>query len=99
MINIIINGLLDLIIFLCNLILTPINSLIDTVLPDLSLMLDSVLLMFDKASIYLNWVISLSGLSTLAIQFIILYFTFKLTVPLTVHVVKFVVKWYNALKP
>lgn len=99
MINIIINGLLDVIIFLCNLILTPINLLIDTVLPDLSLMLDSVPLMFDKASVYLNWVISLSGLSTLAIQFIILYFTFKLTVPLTVHVIKFVVKWYNALKP
>lgn len=99
MINIIINGLLDLIIFVCNLILTPVNALIDAALPDLSLMLDSVPALFDKASIYLNWVISLSGLSTLAIQFIVLYFTFKLSVPLTVHVVKFVVKWYNALIP
>lgn len=99
MINIIINGLLDVIIFLCNLILTPINSLIDTVLPELSDMLNAVPALFDQATVYLNWVIALSGLSNLAIQFIILYFTFKLTAPLTVHVVKFVVKWYNALKP
>lgn len=99
MINIIVNGLLDVIIILCNLILTPVNVLIDAALPDLSLMLDSVPSLFEQASVYLNWVISLSGLSTLAIQFITLYFSFKLTVPLTVHVIKFVVKWYNALKP
>lgn len=99
MINLIFTGVINLVIILCNIILIPINSLIDAALPELSDMLNAVPALFDHATVYLNWVIALSGLSNLAIQFIILYFTFKLTAPLTVHVVKFVVKWYNALKP
>ena len=99
MINVIVTGFLNFIILVCNIILLPINAVIEKFLPDLDMMLSSLKPLFDTASQYLNWVISLSGLSTAAIQFIVLYFTFKLTVPLSVYVIKFVVKWYNALVP
>lgn len=99
MIVVLLTAFLNFIILFCKAILLPINTLIEQFLPDLSNMLSSVQPLFDTASQYLNWVISLSGLSTTAIQFIVLYFTFKLTVPLSVYVIKFVVKWYNALVP
>lgn len=99
MINLLLTCIINFILILCKIILMPINSLIESALPELSDMLDSIKPVFDYASNYLNYAIALSGLSDLAIKFIVLYFTFKLTVPLTVHVIKFVVKWYNALKP
>ncbi len=99
MINLILTSFINLIIILCNIILAPVNALIESTLPEISDMLRLVPDLFDKATVYLNWVVSLSGLSTVAIQFIILYFTFKLTAPLTVYVIKFVIKWYNTLKP
>lgn len=99
MISILLNVFLNFVLVVCRLIMLPIDAIISEYLPDVSNMFDSVSRLFDLASDYLSWVINLSGLSNLAIQFIILYFGFKLTVPLSVHVIKFVIKWYQAIMP
>lgn len=99
MINIILTGFLNLVILLCKLILMPVDALISKAMPDLSTFFDAVNSLFSLLQSVIGFVVDLFGLSSLAISILITYYTFKLTVPITVHVIKFVVKWYNTLKP
>lgn len=99
MINIILNSVFNFIISVTKLVLLPIDLILEKVIPDTAALFSSVNLMFESLNPILGFVLSISGLSKTAISFIVLYYTFKLTVPLAVHSVKFVIKWYNVLKP
>ena len=99
MINAILKGIMSLIIGLVSLLLKPIDLAIQTALPDLSSGISAIGSFFALALQNIGFAISLTGLSSTALSLIILYFTFKLTVPITFATIKLAIKWYNKLKP
>lgn len=99
MINSILTGIFKLIISLVTLILTPIDNIILSLLPDLSNALTSIDNFFNLVGQSIGWSISLLGLSTETISLVVLYFTFKLTAPIMFYMIKLALSWYNKLKP
>lgn len=99
MIKAIISGLIQLIISLVNIFLSPINSLIETYMPSLNSAFSAIGSFLNLCVSSIGWVISALAIPSVVIELIIAYYTFKLTVPLLVHAVKLVVKWYRALMP
>lgn len=99
MINAILKGIISLIIGLVSLILTPIDNLILTALPDLSNALTAVGNFLNLISNGIGWAVSLTGLSNESLSLIVMYFTFKLTAPMLFYMIKLALSWYNKLKP
>lgn len=99
MINALLKGIMSLIMGLVSILLAPIDVIITNFLPDLSGAINAIGSFFDMASSSLGWCISLIGLSSEALSLIVVYFTFKLSVPILVSTTKTAIKWYNALKP
>lgn len=99
MINAILIGIINIVMFLCNLILAPFDFLISSLLPDLSNALTSVAVMFDYALSYIGFAIDMTGISDFGISLIVAYWVFALTAPLAVYTVKLAISWYNSLKP
>lgn len=99
MINSILTGIFKLIISLVTLILTPIDNIILSLLPDLSNALTSIGNFFNLVGQSIGWSISLLGLSSETISLVVLYFTFKLTAPIMFYMIKLALSWYNKLKP
>lgn len=93
-----VNIILDFVIGMVDIILLPIDLLISSVLPSLSVAFSHISLFFNYILSSVAWVISCFGLSDFILSFIIAYYIFKLTYPLIVYSVKLAVKWYNALK-
>lgn len=98
MINSIIKGIMNLIIKLVNVILLPIDTLIESLLPDLSTALNSIYGFLQTAFYMIGWCIDAVGIPPECISIIVMYFTFKLTAPLLFYVIKLAIKWYNAIK-
>lgn len=99
MIRAIINGIFTLITSFVGVLLTPIDTLIDSALPSLSSAINAVGSFLQTCTSAIGWVLSCFGLSSNCISLIILYFTFKLTVPITIYLVKLAIKWYHMLAP
>ena len=99
MIQALLNGIFTLITNLVSLILTPIDLLIENALPDLQTGLNAIGSFLSICVSSVGWVLSVFGLSSTCLSLIVLYFVFKLTLPLLVHTIKLAIKWYNALKP
>lgn len=99
MINAILTGIMNMIMGLVSTLLSPIDSIISNFLPDLSNAISAIGSMFNLVGEYLGFAVSLTGLSSSALSLIVLYYTFKLTVPIMVSTMKTAIKWYNALKP
>lgn len=99
MINAILKGIMSLIIGLVSVLLAPIDLAISTALPDLSSAISAVGSYFALALQDIGFAISLTGLSSTAISIIVLYYTFKLTLPVTFYLVKLAIKWYDKIKP
>lgn len=98
MINAILKGIMSLVIGLVNVVLAPIDALISAALPDLSNALTAVASLFNLVSQYIGFAISMLGLSNETLSLIVMYWVFKLTVPLTVSAVKTAIRWYDKLK-
>lgn len=99
MINALLTGIMNLIIGLVQIILKPIDLLIQGALPDLSSALTSVGNLFNLISTSIGWAISTLGLSNETLSLIVLFFTFKLTAPVLFSTIKSAIKWYDKLKP
>lgn len=99
MIGKILMGIMSLIISLVNVLLAPIDALIASALPDLSAGLTAVNSMLDYAATYFTYLVDMTLLGQTAINLIIAYYTFVLTLPLGVATVKLAIKWYDKLKP
>ena len=99
MIKAIINGIFKLVVSLISVLLSPIDSLISAALPGLASAISSVASFLQICSSAIGWVLSCFGLSSACISLIVIYFTFKLTVPVTLHVIKLAIKWYHMLVP
>lgn len=99
MINKLLMGIIKLIVSLVTVILSPIDTLIETALPDLSNALTAVGSFFSFISQGIGWAVSLTGLSNEALSLIVMYFIFKLTAPMLFYMIKLALSWYNKLKP
>lgn len=98
MINAIITGVFKIITKFISILLLPINLLITSMLPGFNDVLLYVSNFFSQSSKFLGWIVDSLMLSPEVVNFLILYWTFKLTFPLAVYSIKLVVKWYNSLK-
>ena len=78
-------------------ILAPIDAIILEYLPDLSLAFSSVGNYLSIISDGLGWAISASGLSGATITLIVAYYTFKLTAPVLLYMLKLALSWYDKL--
>lgn len=99
MINAILKGIFSLIISLVNLLLLPIDNLINSALPAVSTGLDYVKNFIDTILGFIPWICSWFNFPTAFLTLIIGYYTFKLTVPLAVHTIKLAIAWYDKIKP
>lgn len=99
MINSLLQGIIKLIISLVTVILSPIDNLIQSALPDLDTGLTAVGNFFNLIGNGIGWVISLTGLSNETLSLIVMYFTFKLTAPMLFYMIKLALSWYDRLKP
>lgn len=99
MIKAILRGIFKLIISLCTLLLTPIDSLITATLPDLSNALNYVNALIDYIINFIGYCVNLTGLSSFAINLIIAYYSFILLSRPVLYVSKLALKWYKALRP
>lgn len=99
MINAILTGIFNLVISLVNVILTPIDTLIASSLPDLANAISAIGQLFATIGTSIGWAISLTGISSECISLIVTYYIFKLTVPIAFSLVKSALAWYNKLKP
>lgn len=98
MIKALINGIMSLVISLVNLILAPIDALINSYLPGLSNAFSYINDFFEYLGNIVPWVISYTGINAIVLNIIIDLIVFILTVPLLVHTIKLAVSWYNKLK-
>lgn len=99
MIRAIINGIFSLVTSLVSVILSPIDSIITTALPGLSDAISAIGSFLQLCSSAIGWVLSCFGLSSSCLSLIVVYFTFKLTIPITIYLVKLAIKWYHMLVP
>lgn len=99
MINALLQGIMNLVMGLVDIILKPIDILIETLLPDLSAGISAVGSFLNLILQGLGWAVSLTGLSTTTLSIIVLFFTFKLTAPILFSTIKSAIKWYDKLKP
>lgn len=99
MINALLTGIFKIIISLVDVIMTPIDALITSSLPDVSSALTSIGALFKLITQSLGWGISVLGLSGTCLSLIVMYYVFKLTMPLMFSLIKSALAWYNRLKP
>ena len=99
MINAILKGIFKLVISLVNVLLTPIDAIITSALPSLATALSAIASFLNIITSSIGWVLSVFGLSSECLSLIVVYFTFKLTVPVVVSSIKLAIRWYDKLKP
>ena len=99
MIGKIISGIFKLVIALVNMLLAPIDLMITNTLPDVSSAFDAFNALVDYVISCIGYAVDASGLSSTAINLIIIYFTFILLSRPVVYVIKLALKWYDTLKP
>lgn len=98
MINAILTGVFKIVTKLILLLLSPINNLITSMLPNFSDMLTNVGNFFTTGATYFGYIVDSLFLNSEVVSFLILYWTFKLTFPFVVYLIKLVIKWYDKLK-
>lgn len=99
MINKILIGFIKLVIHLVEFVFTPIDTLIQNVAPDLSNALNQIGGFFNYVNQFIGWAVSITGLSSETLSLIVIFYTFKLTAPLMVYVIKLALRWYRKLMP
>lgn len=99
MINAILKGIFKLVISLVNLILMPIDSLINSAFPSIASGLSYVNDFFNYINQFMSWILSWFHVPSPFLSLVVGYLVFKLTVPLAVHTVKLALHWYHILKP
>lgn len=99
MINAILTGIFSLIISLVEILLTPIDALINSALPSIGTGLDYIANFFNYILSFIPWILSWFNFPQLFLELVVAYYTFKLTIPLAVHTIKLAISWYDSIKP
>lgn len=98
MVKALVSGLFKLIMKLVAIVLAPLDLLIKSLVPDLTVAFSRINAFFDLLGDYASFGISYFGFDSTTISLIVIIFTSILTIPLAVHLIKLAVKWYNTLK-
>lgn len=98
MINAILKGIIKFITSLIGIFLLPINTLINNAFPNFANLLDTVSSFFHLVIQYFGYILDMLCIDSNTISFLILFWTFKLTIPYLVYLVKLIVQWYDKLK-
>lgn len=98
MIGALLKGIMDIVIGLVNIVLSPIDALMTSLLPDVANLFGYISGYFNLALQVLGFVLDTLLIPDEVLAFIALYYVFKLTVPYTIYTMKFVIAWYNNLK-
>lgn len=96
MIKAIIKGMLGLLVYLVDIILTPINYVINQYLPQVNDYVTAVQEFLDLVGTFIGWILDAAMLDSLTINLLIAYLTAKILAPLAVSAVKTLVKWWEA---
>lgn len=88
----------SLILTFISLLLRPIDLIISNLFPDLSNLLTLIGSLLTIISDSIGWVISFTGLSSTAINLIVIYYTFAITSSISAYFIKLAIKWYHYLK-
>ena len=99
MINAILKGIFKLIISLVSLLLTPIDSLINSAFPVIAEGINYINNFFNYIINIIPYILSWFHSPTAFVQLVVGYVTFRFTIPLAIHTVKLAIKWYDKLKP
>lgn len=99
MINAVINGLLNFAVYMIGVIFTPIDTFIANNFPTISSGLTAINTLFSYILNFIGYCIDASGLSSVAIALIVGYFAFSILASFTMHIIKLILKWYQALIP
>lgn len=97
MINAILNGVLSFLTQIIHIILTPVNLALQTLVPDLENAFSIVNQFWGLVSNYTGFVISYTGFNADVVSIIILLIIANITIPLAVHGVKLLAKWWEVL--
>lgn len=99
MINSILKGLLSFIISLISVVMAPLDSALNTLLPQFS----DVLTMFgnfiDRILSIIPWALSWFNIPIALLSFVCAYLIAKITISSMVHEVKLALAWYRKLMP
>lgn len=98
MIKALLTGIINLLISLVNIVLLPLDTIINNNIPVLTDAFTAINLLFDKLVDFVGWVVDASCLPPLAIEIIVSTLTAHLTIPFLVHAIKMVIKWYDKMK-
>lgn len=98
MVKALVSGILKLVIALINIVLLPLNLLIQALIPDLSTAFGYVTGFFNYLGNVSSWVMSYTGLTSEVISIIVAIIIATITIPLAVHMIKLVVIWFDKLK-
>lgn len=79
-------------------ILLPIDLLITALLPDLANTFASIYAFFEIIFSNIGFAIDLLAVPPAVISLMIIFFTFKLTLPIQVYMFKLVLNWYDKIK-
>lgn len=84
---------------LINLVLLPLNAIVEGLLPSVSDALTSLTSLLDWLKDFTAWVISWLPFSSTFYAFVVGALVFIYAVPVTVSAVKLIVKWWHSLVP
>lgn len=84
---------------LINLILLPLDLVINGLFPDISSLITNVNSFFNSITTGILWVKSWLPFTTTFYVVLVAVLTFNILVPFTVHTIKNIIAWYNRLKP
>lgn len=97
--NSIIISILDIVTNLVSLIIAPINALIISYFPNLNTILSAIDDYLELTSSSFSYSLSLIMLSPTVWAIIIAFYVVRLTLPLSLYVIKLILNWYDKLKP
>ena len=94
----VVSVLFNIVLAFVNIILSPIDVLISTAFPWLNNYIDYFNNLIEIIRPYISWIVNLSCLSSLALNFIVFTITFKVTTTVSTWTIKLAMKWYSKLK-
>lgn len=97
MIQLFINVIVDILSFIINLVLTPINVIIAQNIPGVLEFYDNLESFLLTIKNVMNWVVSFSGLSSQAIDLLVSYFIFITIANISARPIRLFVSWWDSI--
>lgn len=99
MVNAFLNGLFNLIISIVEVLLLPIDTILNNTLPQFSEVLGLFSNFLNYILSFIPWGLSWFNIPTFVLTFVVLYIIAKLTISSAVHIIKLALAWWRTLMP